>query len=119
VDARRPVFAGVAAAGLAGNDPRGVLCPAPEPGRSHLAGLQFERVFRRLLVWAIVALHITGLLPEVIAVLESVSFSTGKQKLTLWTCCRASVAVMVTVLLALWLSSAIEARLNARDRARR
>jgi hypothetical protein len=50
---------------------------------------QFERAFAGL-VWAIVALHITGLLPDVIAVLESVSFSTGKQKLTLWTCCRAS-----------------------------
>ena len=74
--------------------------------------LQFERAFAGL-VWAIVALHITGLLPDVIAVLESVSFSTGKQKLTLWTLLQGIAAVMVTVLLALWLSSLIEARLNA------
>jgi len=74
--------------------------------------LQFERVFAGM-VWAIVALHITGLLPDVIAVLESVSFSTGKQKLTLWTLLQGIAAVMVTVLLALWLSSLIEARLNA------
>jgi small-conductance mechanosensitive channel len=74
--------------------------------------LQFERVFAGL-VWAVVALHITGLLPDVIAVLESVSFSTGKQKLTLWHLLQGIAAVMVTVLLALWLSSLIEARLNA------
>ncbi len=74
--------------------------------------VQFERVFAGV-VWAIVALHITGLLPDVIAVLDSVAFSTGKQKLSLWTVLQGLVAVMVTVLLALWLSSAIEARLNA------
>ena len=84
--------------------------------RLSLAGaawlVQFERVFAGL-VWAIVALHITGLLPEVIAVLESVSFSTGKQKLTLWHLLQGIAAVMVTVLLALWAAGAIEARLNA------
>ena len=84
--------------------------------RLSLAGaawlVQFERVFAGM-VWAVVALHITGLLPDVIAVLESVSFSTGKQKLTLWHLLQGIAAVMVTVLLALWLSSVIEARLNA------
>ncbi len=44
--------------------------------------VQFERVFAGL-VWVIVALHITGLLPELIDVLESVKFSAGTQKLTL------------------------------------
>ena len=73
---------------------------------------QFERVFA-LLVWAIVALHITGLLPDVIAVLESVAFNAGKQKLTLWQVLQGLAAVLVTVLVALWLSSAIEARLHA------
>lgn len=73
---------------------------------------QFERVFA-LLVWAIVALHITGLLPDVIAVLESVAFNAGKQKLTLWNMLQGIAAVLATVLIALWLSSAIEARLNA------
>jgi hypothetical protein len=36
--------------------------------------VQFERVFS-LLVWIVVALHITGLLPELIDLLESVKFS--------------------------------------------
>jgi small-conductance mechanosensitive channel len=84
--------------------------------RLSLAGaawlVQFERAFAGM-VWAIVALHITGLLPDVIAVLESVSFSTGKQKLTLWHLLQGVAAVLVTVLLALWASGVIEARLNA------
>ena len=71
----------------------------------------FERVFA-LLVWGVVALHIVGLLPEVIAVIESVTFSAGKQKLNLWHVLQGLVAVLATVLAALWLSSAIEARLN-------
>jgi small-conductance mechanosensitive channel len=74
--------------------------------------VQFERVFAAL-VWIVVALHITGLLPEVIDVLESVKFSTGKQKLTLWNVLQGLGAVLVAVLLALWLSSAVEARLHA------
>ncbi|MCK9382333.1 MAG: mechanosensitive ion channel [Sulfuritalea sp.] len=84
--------------------------------RLSLAGaawlVQFERIFA-LLVWGIVALHITGLLPEVIDVLESVAFTVGKQKLTLWNVLQGLGAVLVTVLLALWLSSAIETRLHA------
>jgi small-conductance mechanosensitive channel len=64
-------------------------------------------------VWAVVALHITGLLPDLIAMLESISFSTGKQKLTLWHLLQGIAAVLVTVLLALWAAGAIEARLNA------
>jgi small-conductance mechanosensitive channel len=67
-----------------------------------------------LLVWAIVALHIIGLLPDLIAVIESVGFNFGKQRLSLWDLLQGLVAVLVTVLAALWLSSAIEARLDAR-----
>jgi small-conductance mechanosensitive channel len=65
------------------------------------------------LVWGIVALHLTGLLPEVIDVLESIAFHAGKQKLTLWNVLQGIVAVLTTVLVALWLSSAIESRLHA------
>jgi small-conductance mechanosensitive channel len=60
-------------------------------------------------------LHITGLLPEVIDVLESVKFSAGKQKLTLWNVLQGLGAVFIAVFLALWLSSAIEARLHAAE----
>lgn len=82
------------------------------PGAAWLG--QFERLFS-LLVWGIVALYITGLLPEVIEVLEAVSFTAGKQKLTLWTVLQGVVALLVTVLAALWLAGAIERRLNAAE----
>ncbi len=73
---------------------------------------QFERVFAAL-VWAVVALHITGLLPDVIAALDAVSFSAGKQKLTLWHVLQGIAALLVTVFVALWLAGAIERRLDA------
>ncbi len=73
---------------------------------------QFERVFAAL-VWAVVALHITGLLPDVITALEAVSFSAGKQKLTLWHVLQGIAALLVTVFVALWLAGAIERRLDA------
>jgi small-conductance mechanosensitive channel len=71
----------------------------------------FEKVFA-LLVWGVVALHILGLLPDVIAVIESVGFNFGKHRLNLWDLLQGFVAVLVTLLAALWLSSAIEARLD-------
>ena len=73
---------------------------------------QFERVFATL-VWIIVALHITGLLPDAIAALDSVAFTAGKQKLSLWHVLQGIAALCATVLAALWLASSIEARLNA------
>ncbi len=72
---------------------------------------RFEQIFA-MLVWGIVALHITGFLPDVIGVLESVSFNTGKQELTLWQVLQGIAAVLATILAALWLSSVIERRLN-------
>ncbi len=73
---------------------------------------QFERAFAAL-VWAVVALHITGLLPDLIAALDAVSFSAGKQKLTLWHVLQGVAALLVTVFVALWLAGAIERRLDA------
>ena len=79
-------------------------------GASWLA--QFERGFS-VLVWAVVALHITGLLPDMIAALDAVSFSAGKQKLSLWHVLQGIAALLVTVFVALWLAGAIERRLEA------
>ncbi len=45
--------------------------------------------------------------------LESVRFPIGKQDLTLWNVLQGIATVLVTVLAALWLSSAIETRLNS------
>jgi small-conductance mechanosensitive channel len=72
----------------------------------------FERGFASL-AWAVVALHITGLLPEMIDLLESVGFSVGKQHLTLWMVLQGVATVLVTILVALWIGGAFEARLMA------
>lgn len=72
----------------------------------------FERGFA-LLAWSVVALHITGLLPEVITALESVSFTVGKQRLDLWLVLQGLGTLLATLLLALWAGGAIEDRLMA------
>jgi small-conductance mechanosensitive channel len=72
----------------------------------------FERGFA-LVAWSMVALYITGLLPDVIAALESVSFTVGKQRLDLWLVLQGIATVLATLLLALWAGGAIEDRLMA------
>ena len=72
----------------------------------------FERGFA-LFAWIIVALQITGLLPEIIELLDGVGIAVGKQKLTLWTLLQGVGAVLVTMLVALWIGGLVEARLNA------
>jgi len=75
-----------------------------------LAG--FERGFAAL-VWALFALHVLGILPDLIEWMESVQFSVGKQKLSVWLILQGLATVLVTVLGALWISGQIEARLMA------
>ena len=73
-----------------------------------LAG--FERGFA-LLVWGVVAMHIVGVLPQMIQFMEGITFTTGKQKLNLWLIAQGAATVVVTLLLALWLGGLVEARL--------
>jgi small-conductance mechanosensitive channel len=70
----------------------------------------FERGFAAL-AWGAVALHLTGLLPDLIDLLESISFTVGKQKLNVWLILQGVATVLVTLLLALWMSGAVENRL--------
>ncbi len=72
----------------------------------------FERIFGAL-AWGIVALHITGLLPDLINLLESVGFTVGKQHLNVWMILQGIATVLLTLLVALWASSAVESRLMA------
>lgn len=62
-------------------------------------------------VWIVVALHVTGLLDDLIARLDAVRFPLGKPPLTLWDLLAGIVSVVLTVLAALWMGSVIEARL--------
>ena len=61
-------------------------------------------------VWVAVALYLTGLLPEIIAALDDVSFFIGKQKITLLSVVHALLSLLLTLFIALTLSIVIETR---------
>ncbi|MHB8666285.1 MAG: mechanosensitive ion channel family protein [Burkholderiales bacterium] len=70
----------------------------------------FERAIA-VLVWGGLVLHVSGLLPDVIDVLDDITFHLGTQKLTLWLVLQGFFWVVITLLGAMWLSGTIEARL--------
>lgn len=74
----------------------------------------FERVIGWT-VWVIVALHIGGFLDPALQVLEDVQFSVGKQKLNLLLLIQGGLTIVITMLVALWLSRMIELRLMASE----
>jgi small-conductance mechanosensitive channel len=74
----------------------------------------FERTFAALL-WILVALHIVGLLPDLIDMLESIGFTVGKQHLNLWMIAQGVATLIFALLLALWLAGLLEARLAATE----
>lgn len=78
--------------------------------RNSLWMKSFERIFATV-IWFIVALHIAGYLPEVIDLLEAISFSVGKQTLNLWLILQGLLLVAASLLLSLWLGGVIDARL--------
>ncbi len=63
------------------------------------------------LVWTILALHLSGLLPEILAALENVSFSVGKHPITLLLVIQAVFTVLVVLVIALWVSTMLENKL--------
>lgn len=70
----------------------------------------FERAIA-VLVWGGLVLHVSGLLPDVIELLDDITFNLGAQKLTLWLVLQGLFWVVITLLAAMWLSGVIEARL--------
>lgn len=70
----------------------------------------FERSIATL-IWAALALHLTGLLPEIVTWLSDVELAVGKYDLSLWSLLSAAFWVAMTLLLALWAGAALEARL--------
>ncbi|MEP7262502.1 MAG: mechanosensitive ion channel domain-containing protein, partial [Usitatibacter sp.] len=69
------------------------------------------------IAWIGVALHLTGLLPEVIDALDNVGFSTGRNKVrvTLWLVMQALAALALTLTIAAWISRVTESRVLAAD----
>ena len=82
--------------------------------RRSLPGSKWLGSFERwiaLLIWIAVALHLTGVLGDVSAALESVRLPVGRSAISLWDLLIGAVSVVVTVLAALWLGSTVESRL--------
>jgi small-conductance mechanosensitive channel len=69
------------------------------------------------IAWIAVVLHVTGLLPDVIAALDDVGITLGKgkQKVTLWVALQAIAALAITITVSLWLGRISETRVLAAD----
>lgn len=80
------------------------------------AALQtFEKVFA-LIVWLGVALHLTGVLPDVIAFLEKTQLPVGAHRVSLAELLQGAVSIVVLMMLALWGGAALEERLMGLER---
>jgi small-conductance mechanosensitive channel len=62
-------------------------------------------------IWLIVALHLTGVLADLISWLEATRLPLGKTPLSLWALISGTLSVVVTLLVTLWIGSSLEARL--------
>jgi small-conductance mechanosensitive channel len=74
----------------------------------------FERLITSA-IWVGVVLNLAGLDDPLIEMFEQVSFRVGKQTIDLWMLVHGAVTIGVTLLLALWIASLIEARLMAAE----
>src|SRR5688572_8140610 len=72
------------------------------------------RIFASL-TWIVVALHITGLLPEVRSALDDIGFKIGKEqtRVTLLLVIHALAAMVVTLTVAMWLARVTGGRILA------
>ncbi|MFZ6658923.1 mechanosensitive ion channel family protein [Undibacterium sp. TJN19] len=70
----------------------------------------FEKLFSSL-VWLGVVLHFTGLWQELFSALDDITLPIGKNKVSMLTILQATLSVAVTLVVAMWASAALEARL--------
>lgn len=66
-------------------------------------------------IWVLLALHLTGVLPDIIKALDDVSFHFGKNHISLWLITQAIFTIFITIIVALWISRIIENRLMATE----
>jgi small-conductance mechanosensitive channel len=76
--------------------------------------LVFEKLFA-LMVWLVVSLHVTGLLPDVLDFLDQTTLRFGHNKVSVMTILQAVLWVGVTLILALWAATTVEERLMRLD----
>ena len=63
------------------------------------------------LVWAVLALYLSGLLPSILRTLDNIRFGVGKNPITLLLILQSILTVLVTLIVVLWISRALENRL--------
>jgi small-conductance mechanosensitive channel len=61
--------------------------------------------------WIVVVLWVTGFLPDVLKAMEDIRWNLGKTEISLRTIMDGTLSVSVVLVLTLWLSAALEARL--------
>ncbi len=62
-------------------------------------------------VWGVLALHLTGVLPQIIQGLADMRFNIGKNPVNLLLVLQALLTVVITIFIALWLSRLVENKL--------
>ncbi len=67
------------------------------------------------LIWIVLALHISGLSQDIVESLDEISFSFGKQRISVLLVMQALVVVATSFLVSLWASRAIEKRIMGAD----
>ena len=71
---------------------------------------QFNKFFAAV-IWVCVVLYITGVWHGVMTFLEGAEISLGRYKFTVLTMLQATVSVLITLVMALWISAMVEDRL--------
>ncbi len=62
-------------------------------------------------IWILLALHLSGILPEIFSALEEIEFKIGKNPINLLLALQGVLTVLITIFIALWCSRIIENRL--------
>jgi small-conductance mechanosensitive channel len=69
----------------------------------------WERVVSTV-IWVGLALHISGFLPDIMGILDDLSFSVGQQRISLLLLMQGAISVAFTLLFALWLGRILQDR---------
>jgi len=75
---------------------------------------EWLRPWERFIGWAVwigLVLYITGLMPEILTLLDDISFHVGKQRLSVLLIAQGILAFTISMLVALWLARSFEARI--------
>ena len=65
-----------------------------------------------IVIWALVALHLVGWLPEILDWMDELAFTAGQARVSVLTLLKLAISVAVWLLLALWIARLIENKLH-------